>query len=386
MYGALLSVLIIADGVPLSRNRLLIVVVLGLLAFALTNVRGWVRSVVLEWLPFALMLSAYDLLRGQADTLLFSAHVRPQIRADEILFVGVWPSGCRSGREPAGSVDPARSPFLAARERTSLPSSLVAEAFFLPDGNRFAPTAWTRGPWDREAQHAGPPAALVARAIEAVDPASELQVARFTLEILRPIPLTPLRIEARVVRPGRKVQFAEASLADERGDVARASVWRIRRSDEPVPAAGQEPPPFDPPLDSPVIPVFEPPWDGESYFTAMEWRGAAGAVSEPGPAAVWMRARIPLVEGEAPSPLTRVLVAADSGNGVSSVASPFEYLFINTELTVHLFRLPIGEWVCLDAVSRIDPGGVGVAESILWDEHGRIGRANQSILVAPRER
>ena len=62
------------------------------------------------------------------------------------------------------------------------------------------------------------------------------------------------------------------------------------------------------------------------------------------------------------------------------------YLFINTELTVHLFRLPVGEWLCLDAVSRIDPGGIGVAESVLWDEQGRIGRGNQSLLVAPRNR
>jgi hypothetical protein len=262
----------------------------------------------------------------------------------------------------------------------------VTDAFYVPDGDRFAPTAWTRGPWDREAQHAGPPAALVARAIEGLEPVGQLRVARVTLEVLRPIPLTTLQVEARVVRPGRRVQFAEAFLRDERGEVARAGAWRIRPSNESVPAAGQEPPPFDPPVDSPPVPVFDPPWEGESYFTAMEWRGARGAVFEPGPAAVWMRTRIPLVGGEAPSPLTRVLVVADSGNGISSVSSPNEYLFINTELTVHLFRLPVGEWVCLDAVSRIDPSGVGVAESILWDEIGRIGRANQALLVAPRER
>ena len=126
------------------------------------------------------------------------------------------------------------------------------------------------------------------------------------------------------------------------------------------------------------------PWQGENYFNAMEWRQAAGGFFEPGPAAAWMRMRMPLVEGEEPSPLTRVLVAADSGNGLSFVTPPLEYLFINTELTVHLFRLPAGEWVCLDAVSRIDPSGIGVAESILWDETGRLGRGNQALLVARR--
>jgi hypothetical protein len=117
-------------------------------------------------------------------------------------------------------------------------------------------------------------------------------------------------------------------MLDERGEVARASVWQIRPSVESVPTAGQEPTPFDAPVDSPPEPVFDPPWEGESYFTAMEWRGSRGAVFEPGPAAVWMRARIPQVAGEKPSPLTRVLVVADSGNGISSVSSPLDYLFI----------------------------------------------------------
>jgi hypothetical protein len=262
----------------------------------------------------------------------------------------------------------------------------VTDAFYVPDGDRFTPTPWTRGPWGPDAQHAGPPAALVARAIEALEPEGEWQVARFTLEILRPIPLTALRVEAHVARPGKRVQLVEASLLDERGEVARASAWRIRRAERPVPAAGEEAPPFDPPGDAAPAPAFDPPWEGGSYFTAMEWRVARGAFFEPGPAAVWMRARIPLVVDEQTSPLGRVLIVADSGNGISSVASPLEYLFINTELTVHLFRLPVGEWVCLDAVSRIDPSGIGVAESVLWDEVGRLGRGNQALLVAPRDR
>lgn len=92
VYGVVLAVFVSRDGVPLSRDRLLMWILLGLLAFSLTNVRGWTRSVVLEWLPFALILWAYDLLRGHADSLLFSAHVRPQIRAEEMLFGGTVPT------------------------------------------------------------------------------------------------------------------------------------------------------------------------------------------------------------------------------------------------------------------------------------------------------
>ena len=91
-YGVVITVLVISEGLQLSRSRVFIVILLGLLAFSLTNIRGWARGVVLEWLPFALILSVYDLLRSHADTLLFSAHVRPQLRAEEILFVGTVPT------------------------------------------------------------------------------------------------------------------------------------------------------------------------------------------------------------------------------------------------------------------------------------------------------
>jgi PAP2 superfamily len=91
-YGLVLTVAIVSEGVPLTRGRVLIWILLGLLAFSLTNVRGWARGVILEWLPFALVLAAYDLLRSQADTLLFSAHVRPQLQAEEVVFAGTVPT------------------------------------------------------------------------------------------------------------------------------------------------------------------------------------------------------------------------------------------------------------------------------------------------------
>jgi hypothetical protein len=258
----------------------------------------------------------------------------------------------------------------------------VSEAFYLPEGDRFVSTNLTRGPWSAEHQHAGPPAALVARAIEAVEPAGML-VARFTLEVLRPLPLVPLRVDTRVVRAGRRVQLVEASLFGEDVELARASAWRIRPSDEPVPEIGLEPLSLPGPDGSPESSLYRPPW-GESYFTATEWRLAGGALAGPGPAAVWMRMLVPLVGGEEPTPLQRVLVVADSGNGISWELPWDTHLFVNTELTVHLARMPEGEWVCLDARSRLGPRGIGLAESRLWDERGWIGRGAQALLVAPR--
>ena len=95
--------------------------------------------------------------------------------------------------------------------------------------------------------------------------------------------------------------------------------------------------------------------------------------------------RQPLVAGEEPTPLQRVLVAADSGNGVSATLDWARYLFINVDLTVHLIEPPAGEWVCLDAITIPEPNGVGLADTALYDERGPIGRAVQTLLIGERE-
>ena len=92
LYVAALSAYMWREGIPVGRERLLLIIVLGLLALSTTNLRGSAdRSVVLEWLPLALVLAAYDLLRGHADTLFFSAWYRPQLEADAFLSGGTVP-------------------------------------------------------------------------------------------------------------------------------------------------------------------------------------------------------------------------------------------------------------------------------------------------------
>jgi hypothetical protein len=187
-----------------------------------------------------------------------------------------------------------------------------------------------------------------------------------------------------VLRPGRSVELVEAVLAEAGGgrrEIARAAAWRLRPQDG-VPAEPAEPPPPGP--ERGRTQPFFPTGQDVGYHTAMEYAFVEGAFLEAGPAVVWLRMRHPLVDGELPSPLARVLVAADAGNGVSATLDYRRFVFINTELTVHLVRAPVGEWVCLDAVTRTDAQGVGLAESVLWDERGRLGRAAQTLLVRPR--
>jgi hypothetical protein len=271
----------------------------------------------------------------------------------------------------------------------------VADAFFVAKGDRYEPTELTRGPWDPKAQHAGPPAALLGREIERLPADAAMQVGRITFEILRPVPIAPLTVAARVKRPGRSVEFVEATLSDEDGEIVRAGAWRLRTGEFEVPdlplpdgpgLPGKLDPRYVPPPPSEAKPgVFMPTGFETGYHTAMEYRFVYGDFIEQGPAVAWMRMQVPLVAGEEPSPLTRVLAAADSGNGVSATLDWSKWLFVNVDLTVHLHRMPRGEWVCLDAITVPEANGVGLADSALYDEHGPIGRADQTLLVRPRQ-
>jgi hypothetical protein len=256
----------------------------------------------------------------------------------------------------------------------------VAESFFQPlDEGRWRATGHTIGPWDERFQHGGPPSALLGRAIEQAAPRAEMMVARVTVEILGPIPVGDLDMRAAVVRPGRSVELVEAALAAEGRDVARASGWRVRRTEaNPIPTRHQAPPPLPDHATE-----LKHDWV-VGYLSAIEWRFARGHFMEPGPAAGWTRMRVPLVPDEEPSPLQRVLVVADSGNGISSELNMQKWRFINPELTVHLHREPVGEWICLDASTTISTGGVGLATSVLSDLDGPVGVGAQTLLVARR--
>jgi hypothetical protein len=256
---------------------------------------------------------------------------------------------------------------------------MTANAFYRAADDRLIPSELTRGPWDPDAQHAGPPSALLARALERCEPREGMRIGRITVEILRPVPLAPLTVEANVVRPGRSVELLEASLAGPDGEVMRASAWRVAAGDVRVES---DPPPPGP--DQGRDRDFFPTGQEFGYHTAMDYRFVRGSFLDPGPALVWMRMRQPLVAGEAPSPLQRVLVAADSGNGVSATLDWARYLFINVDLTVHLHRPLAGEWVCLDSITIPEPGGIGLADTALYDGRGPIGRAAQTLLIDER--
>jgi hypothetical protein len=208
-----------------------------------------------------------------------------------------------------------------------------------------------------------------------------MQMVRLTVELLRPVPMRPLVASATVSRPGRKVQVVEARLAFDGQDVAWARALRIRS--QPVDVPEQQP---DPP--SPGLP---PDADGPPrrpartpFAEAVDLRFVAGGWEEPGPVVMWTRLTVPVVEGEEPSAMQRTAAAADFGNGVSRILEFDTHVFINPDLTVSLSRVPVGDWIGFDVVSRLSPDGYGQAESLIFDPAGPVGRAVQSLVVEGR--
>jgi hypothetical protein len=269
----------------------------------------------------------------------------------------------------------------------------MSESLFIPSANGHAePTEHARGPWDPQALHGGAPAALIARAFERVEPGAELPFARLGFEFLKPIPFAELEVATEIVRNGRRVQELAAELRVGEETIGRASALRIQAVPEGLPdpdgqraAPGAEPLRALPgPEQGKVVKFALNDTETSSLATTgmeMSWLTDPWSL---GPGQVWMRLRAPLLPGEETSPLLRLVATADFGNGISAELPFHEYLFINADLTIHLWRAPRGEWIGLDAKTVLMDGGIGTAESVLHDSGGPVGRAMQTLVVQPR--
>jgi acyl-Coa thioesterase superfamily protein/acyl-CoA thioesterase superfamily protein len=257
------------------------------------------------------------------------------------------------------------------------------EAVFDAVDGRFVATELASGPWDPNAQIGGAPAALLARAFERVPASEGLLLARLTYDFIRAAPIGPVSVRVAVARDGRRVQLLEGAMLADGVEVVRARALRVRRASSGGSASASgvvAPPPGPEAGHAGELPGLHRP---RFATDANEVRFVAGGFGG-GPGIAWFRLTRPLVGGEQVTPMQRLAAAADFGAGLSSTLPRERYLFINVDMTVYLEREPIGEWICLDSRTRISEDGIGLAESVLFDERGRVGRATQALLVARR--
>jgi hypothetical protein len=256
------------------------------------------------------------------------------------------------------------------------------DAIYRLDGDRVVTSSNAAGPWDINMQHGSAPAALAVWAAETVPTREPMQIARVTIDLMRPVPVAPLTLKTEVLREGRKIQLCAVRLLAGDAVVVGATILKIKTQALNLPSevadAAVELPGPDQAREE------QPSFSSSPFVTGISMRAARGRFGVPGPGAIWYRVDRPLVEGSPVSQVMRAVVAADFCNGTSAVLDFHEWTFINADLTVNFARQPLGAWILLDAESWIGPDGAGIATARLADERGYFGRAVQSLVIEKR--
>lgn len=256
-------------------------------------------------------------------------------------------------------------------------------AFFLQLAeNTFEPTEATIGPWSPDLQHGGPPCALLTHALRTYPSQSPFVITRITLELLSAVPITPCEIKVEIVRSGKRIELLRGEYLSGGKTFLIAHAWRFSPAPgitTPVPDAFETPP-----FPEAQSHTFFPGVDYFPYGEALEWRFIRGGYDSHGPAAVWTRPRIPLVENREINGLESLILMVDSANGISAELDILKWTFVPVDLTVGVYRQPEGEWVGMDARTVMEGEGIGQTSTTLFDARGKLGRSMHSLFIRPK--
>ena len=246
------------------------------------------------------------------------------------------------------------------------------------DLSRFASTDHTRSNWSREIQHGSPPLALLTKAVEE-SLAPGMRIGRLSMDLLGAVPVSEVAVRAWTERPGRRICLMAAEMTDPSGRaVARLSAWALAVSDTADIAMDRYPP-----LVEGKTATLTWDWpEMTGYLDSVEFRPQNGQSA--GATVYWMRALSGLVDDEPTTPLQRLTMVVDSANGIGGVLDPERFLYMNTDTTVHLHRLPTGQDFGVRARGSIGPDGIGVTTAEIFDQQGFVGTSAQTLLVQRR--
>lgn len=261
-------------------------------------------------------------------------------------------------------------------------------ALFERDGDLFVPTELCRGGWDDRHQHGSPPAGLLGWAVEQVPTAQPMQVVAFTVDLFRPVPLTPLRLHTTVLRDGRRIQLVDADLFADDLHIGRASALKIRIVDlDLAPHLGT-------PNEMPGGPEELEPlnWDPNDdhgrmarfHVNGVEIRSFDDSFASFGPGRTWFRLKQPLFEDEPTTPFTRLATISDLSNGNAQRLDIRHWTYVNADISVYAHRMPEGEWIGMTSHADQHGTGIGVVSTVVYDTNGPIGTINQAQLIDGR--
>lgn len=240
---------------------------------------------------------------------------------------------------------------------------------------RFASTDETRSNWSREIQHGSPPLALLTKAVEEVSPPG-MRLGRVSMDLLGAVPVGEVAVRAWTQRPGRRICLMAAEMTDPSGRaVARLSAWALAVSDTSDVACDRYPP-----LIEGDTAALAWGWrETGGYLDTVQWRPQHGESA--GAAVYWVRPMSGLVDDEPTTALQRLTMVVDSANGIGGVLDPERFVYMNTDTTLHLHRLPTGQDFGIRARASIGPDGIGVTTAEIFDTQGFVGTSAQTLLV-----
>jgi hypothetical protein len=254
-------------------------------------------------------------------------------------------------------------------------------------GEQFRATDLARGTWSASIQHGAPVSALLVRALERCERREDTRLSRVVVDLLGPVPAGgDLWVRSSLERGGKQIELVAAEMLAPGPDgrpraVARASGWRLQQLDTQEVAHGATPPP-QPVTEAHPRNLAARKWD-RNYVHSLEWLWLTEPLT-PGPGESWLKPTVDLVKGEDMTQLERLFAVADCANGIGSKLDITKWTFINTDLAVHVFRIPDGDWIGIRAETSYGPDGVGTTVGTLFDERGAVGAIQQSVLVRPR--
>ncbi|GAA4474624.1 thioesterase family protein [Rhodococcus olei] len=257
----------------------------------------------------------------------------------------------------------------------------------LPDGTeRFQPSPHTMSTWADDMQHGSPPSALLARALRRLEARPDTRLSRVVIEILGPVPLTEIRVRSWIERPGRRIELVVAELVAAGPDgswraVARGTGWRLQTADTTSIARPADP--AMPPRSGERAPLPDNTFWRTGFVDSVEWAWLT-PFGSPGVGHAWGRPEPVLVEGEPLDPVDRLFLIADTANGVGTKLDPVHWTFLNTDVTVHIFRVPSGDWIGVSAETSYGPDGIAMSSGVLHDDAGPVARVTQTVQVRAR--
>jgi hypothetical protein len=255
-------------------------------------------------------------------------------------------------------------------------------AIFKPEGPLFRATERAGGPWSPDLLQGSATTALMTREVERLGKASGFAVRRLTFDLWRPAGLRAFGLATDMLRDGRKAKTIQVRLTDGDVEIGRCTALLTAQGGEsPADPFSKDGASAAPEAGTPP-PAFAQKWS--RYFQNVSVRLIEGALEKPGPAAAWMRLDLPMVDGEANTPLLQAVQAADFASGVGQIVDLREWTFINPEISLYFFRPPEGDWILIRSRTRAGADGAGLTMASLSDRKGPFAKVLQAMTFERR--